>query len=161
MTMVAALILLLTETFPATIADPDFNRGMDHWDRLGHRGYRADVTSTYPARPVRRWLNVGWAARSRAPDDSEYRVFTFVDARRYRGRIVRFSAAVRTRGRGASLDVVTEGASARTMLRASDEWGRQSVVLRVPPDADRIQVGVHLQGGASLDADDVRLEVLR
>lgn len=159
--MLAGLLLLLTEIFPATIADPGFDRDLRAWGMTGHRSYRADVASNYPARPAHRWLNVGWAARNRAPDDAEYRVFTFVDARRYRGRLVRFSASIRTRGRGASLDAVTEGASVRSPLRTSHEWDRQGVILRVPRDADTIQLGFHLRSGASLDADDVRLEVLR
>jgi len=161
MTMLAALLLLLNEVFPTTVPDPGFDRGLDYWGMTGHRGYRADIASNYPARPARRWLRVEWAQRNRAPHDADYRVFTFVAADRYRGRAVRLSAAVRTRGRGASLDVVTEGASARHALRPNNAWGRQALALRIPRDAVTIQIGFHLRGGGSLDADDVRLEMLR
>jgi len=161
MTMFASLLLLLTETFPATIRDPGFTRGLDHWRTAGHRNYRAAPGSNYPARPARRWLSVGWAARYRPPGDAEYRVFTIVDARRYRGRLVCFSAAIRTPGRGARLVAVTRGASARHDLYASDGWDRQGVNFHVPRDADTIEVGFRLRGGGGLDADDVRLTVLR
>lgn len=161
MTILAALVLLVTEVHPATIPDPGFDRGLDHWSMTGHRGYRAEPGSNYPARPRRRWLQMGWAARSRAPDDAAYRVVTFVDARRYRNRLVRFSAAVRTRGRGGRLVVAANGATAFVELLPGEGWGRQDVTLRIPSGADRIEVGFHLRRGGALDADDVRLDILR
>jgi hypothetical protein len=161
MTMLAAVLLLLTETFPVTIPDPGFDRDLRHWGTTGHRGYRADLASNYPARPRERWLHMGWAARSRAPEDSEYRVFTFVDARRYRGRQVRFSAVVRSRAEGSSMVAMTEGASAGIGLHPTSGWDRQGVILRVPRNARTIEIRFLVRGGASLEADDVRLDVLR
>ena len=157
----AACLLLLTETFPAIITNPGFERGLEDWGTVGHRGYRAGVDASVSTRPRRHWLSAGWAARYRPPDNAEYRVFTFVDATRYRGRLVRLSATILAHGEGVSLDAVTEGRSVRHALRPSEDWGRQTMMLRVPRDADTIQIGFHLRGGGSLDADDVRLEVLR
>ncbi|HTU11646.1 MAG TPA: hypothetical protein VMG08_12210 [Allosphingosinicella sp.] len=159
--LAAALLLLLTETFPATLTNPGFARGMDDWGATGHRGYRAEVDSNYPARPRRQWLSAGWAARSAPPRDSDYQVFTFVDARRYRGRRVRFSAEVRTRGQGASLVAMANGARTQAAVTPSSDWRRQGVVLQVPSNADIIQVGFRLRGGGGFEADNARLEILR
>lgn len=161
MISILTLILVLAESLPATIADPGFDRGLDDWEATGHHGYRVDLASNFPARPARRWLHIGWAARSRAPHDAEYRAFTYIDARRYRGRLARFSANLLARGEGARLAIMTEGARAWTALEPGNTWRRQGVVLRIPRGAETIQVSFDLRGGSVVEANDVRIEVLR
>lgn len=163
MSLLAAL-LLLAQPLPAAIPNPGFERGLEGWHAWGDRGFRAYAGSNYPA-PGGHWLQAGWAARNRTPDDARYSIATRIDARRWRGRRIRISAATRIQGgaRGAVILFARAGAAeAGTPLLFSDDWRRQSVVLQVPVRAREIELGFQLErGGAHLDADDVRLEVLR
>ena len=163
--MLAALVLLLAQPLPASILNPGFERGLEGWTAAGHRGFRATVGSNYPA-AGRHWLHLGWAARNRSPDDAAFQVSTMIDARRYRGRRIRLSAEIsvgRSRDSGSAiLFAETEGAGAHAILAQNDDWRRQDVVLDVPRRARTIALGFRIaNAGPSIDADNVRLEILR
>ncbi len=111
------------------------------------------------------YLNMGWRARNGAPRDALVRVFTHVDARRYRGRTIRVSAQTRAPdfadGNG-TLTVAAGGTVARAGIAASGAWRRHAVTLRVPRRAERIEISFQTGGtAAELNLDDVRLVVLR
>lgn len=162
--ILAALALLVVQALPAAIPNPGFEQGLEGWTASGHRGFRAGVGSNYAATPGQRWLTAGWAARSRAPDGATFRVGTRIDARLYRGRRIRISALTRIgggRGGAAVLFAASGAALARTPLRFGDDWQRQSLVLAVPRRAREISLGFDLTSPIGLEADDVRLEVLR
>jgi hypothetical protein len=163
--MFAALALLLAQPLPATIPNPGFERGLEGWVAAGHRGYRAGVGSNYPA-PSGRWLTMGWAARNRTPDDAGFQVATTIDARRYRGRGIRISAATRVRnGRSSGATILFAGAAdtgAQTMLEESNDWSRQTLMFHVPRNARTITLGFRIENaGGGIEADDVRLEIMR
>ncbi len=163
--MFAALALLLTQPFPAAIPNPGFERGLEGWMAAGHRGFRAGIDSDYPANG-RHWLAMGWAARNRTPDDAGFQVATTIDARRYRGRGIRISAATRVRnGRGSGAVILFAEAAdtaAEAVLVQSDDWSRQTVVFHVPRNARTITLGFRIENaGGGIEADDVRLEIMR
>jgi hypothetical protein len=159
--LAAILLQLAAAQLPATIPNPRFERGLEGWTASGERGFRAGIVSSYPASPRRRWLTAGWAARSRAPDDSEFNVSTRIDARRYRGRRIMVSARIRARGDVlffASAHLLQSDAA----IAEEQDWRRYSIILPVIRQADSIEVGFQLRGGgARLEADDVRVRVLR
>jgi hypothetical protein len=163
--ILAALLLQLAATPPATIPNPGFERGLEGWAPAGHRGFRAGIGSDYPANG-RHWLHMGWAARNRTPGDADFQVSTTIDARRYRGRRIRISVETKVRnGRdsGANILFVSAGtAHARMALLESDAWQRQSVTLAVPRSAGTITLGFRIENaGGGIEADNVRLEILR
>ena len=154
----------------AQLANPGFEQGLRGWQSEGHRGMRAAVGSNrfYVVPQAARddhYLNMGWRARNAAPRDAAMRVFQQIDARRYRGRTIRVSAQTRAPGFAqgfGSLIVSADGADARTGIAASESWRRHAVDLRVPRAARRIEIALQVEATqAELDADDVRIEVLR
>lgn len=169
--MLALLVLsaaLAPPAPPHRIANPSFEQGLLGWRRSGHRGFRAGPDRSYGsdrAAHGRQWLTAGWAARSRAPAGAEFRVGTRIDARRYRGRRIRVSAMTRAPAfaQGFShLFAEAAGARAEAGIAASEAWRRHSVVLFVPRGARTIEIGCRLERSQSqLDADNVRLEILR
>jgi hypothetical protein len=56
---------------------------------------------------------------------------------------------------------MSDGARAWTALEPGNIWRRQGVVLRIPRDAETIQVSFDLRDGGGVKADDARLELLR
>jgi hypothetical protein len=163
--ILAALLLQLAATPPATIPNPGFERDLQGWAPVGYRGFRAGIGSDYPAN-ARHWLHMGWAARSRTPDDADFQVSTTIDARRYRGRRIRISAETKVRsGRDSGANILFAGAGtahARMVLPESDLWQRQSVTLAVPRSAGTITLGFRIENaGGGIEADNVRLEILR
>lgn len=168
--LVLLLLLLAAEPFPARIANPGFERGLDGWTTGGHSGFRASamrIVAWSSDRPAggRGWLQAGWAARSGAPPGAEFRITTTIDARRYRGWRVRFSAMTRAPDFADRMNSLTVGAGGRTAampIAASEAWTPHSVVLEVPRDAGTIELGFRLRrGSGELDADEVRLELVR
>ena len=161
--MLAALLLLAAAPLPATIPNPGFDDGLEGWSSEGHRGFRALPLSADGG--PSRLLSMAWAARYRSPDDAWFRVSTRIDARRYRGRRIRISASARAYGRpdGAASIFARAGATeAVTPLARDVEWRRRSVDLAVPRRAREIVLGFHIgRAGTRIEADDVRLEILR
>jgi len=163
--MIAALLLALAaDALPARIPNPGFERGMEGWSGFGHRGFGAYVAHDYRT-PRSHWLNAGWAARNASPPEAEYRIATRIDARNYRGRRVRVSAATRApefAHRSASLFADAGAARAETRIDASETWRRHGLDLAVPRDARVIEIGFRIEGtSGQLEADDVRLEIVR
>lgn len=163
-------MILAAFALAAQFANPGFEQGMQGWQTEGHRGMRAGIASNHlyivrQSAEGERYLNMGWRARNAAPRDARMRVFTTVDARRYRGRTIRVSAQTKAPGfahGNGSLIVAAANAAARTGIAASETWRRHVVTLRVPRDADRIEIAFQVEGtAAELSADDVRLQVLR
>ncbi len=164
--MLAALLLVAAAPLPAAVSNPGFERGLEGWAVSGDRGFRAGIGSNYPA-AGRHWLHMGWAARNRTPDDAGFQVSTIIDARRYRGRRVRISAGTRIsdggRGGGALLFAGAGSEQARAILSfGGDEWRRHGVILAIPRNAATIILGFRIENaGPWIEADDVRLEILR
>ena len=163
-------MILAALALAAQLANPGFEQGLQGWQIERHRGMGVGTVSNrgYTIRQSaegEHYLTMGWRARNRAPDDALARVFTFVDARRYRGRRIRVSARTRAPGFAhgiGSLAVSGASAEARTGIAASNTWWGHAVELRVPPNARRIEIAFQVEGtAAELSVDDVRLEVLR
>ena len=163
--MIAAALVLA-----AQLANPGFERGLEGWQSIGHRGIGVGVESNrgYTIRQSaegEHYLNVGWQARNAAPPGAERRISTRVDARRYRGRLIRVSAQTKAPDfahRNARLAVSAAGTQAATRIDASAAWRRHSVALRVPRNAREIEIAFIVEGTrAELAADDVRLELVR
>ncbi len=163
--MIAAALALA-----AQLVNPGFERGMDGWQSLGHRGIGVGVESNrgYAIRQSaegEHYLRVGWRARNAAPPDAQARVSTRVDARRYRGRTIRVSALTKAPDfahRNARLAVSAPGVEAVARIHASAAWRRHGVQFRVPRDAREIEIAFIVEGTqAELAADDVRLELVR
>lgn len=165
-----AAIQAAPQRLPVRIPNPGFERELEGWQVTADRGFHAggmrisDYSSDRPA-AGRGWLSAGWRARSRAPDDATIRITTAIDARRYRGRRVRLSAMTRLPDFAAGanrLFLRAAGVEAVTRLRASAQWGQQSVELAVPLAARTIELGFIVEGtGGELEADAVRLEIVR
>jgi hypothetical protein len=163
-------MILAIFALAAQLANPGFEQGLHGWQTEGHRGMRAAIGSNRfsivpQAARGDHYLNMGWRARSAAPRDAALRVFQRIDARRYRGRMIRVSAQTRApafaHGFG-SLTVIAGGSRARTAIAASEGWRRHAVTLRIPPEARRIEIAFQVEATqAELDADDLRIELLR
>jgi len=163
-------MILAAFLLAAQLANPGFERELEGWQVDGHRGMRAAIGSNRgyvvpQAARGERFLNMGWRARNAAPGDARLRVFQRIDARRYRGRTIRVSAQTRApdfADRFGTLIVSAAGAEARATVTASGDWQRHAVVLRVPQRARQIEIAFQVEATqAELDADDVRIELLR
>jgi hypothetical protein len=152
------------------LANPGFERGLEGWQVSGHPRIGVEIEGNGSS-IVRRaaegeqYLNMGWRARSATPRDAWRRVFTMVDARRYRGRTIRVSARTKAPGfahGNGSLIVSAAGIEARTPIAASETWWQHQVTLRVSPHARMIEIAFQVEGAAAeLNVDDVRLDLLR
>lgn len=171
--LLAALQSATPERLPATIPNPSFEEELRGWRSDGHRGFRAYAQrqvawSSDRAADGRGWLEIDWAARSGAPPGSSYEVTTRIDARRYRGRQVAFSAAVRVPDHADRavrlLARVTGGAASNQTFRplaSSAVWRREQLVFEVPQGASAIEIGFQADGrGGTLEADAARLTLL-
>jgi hypothetical protein len=154
----------------AQLVNPGFEAGLRGWQALGHPGIGVGVFDDrgYTIRQSAQgehYLSIGWRRRSAAQRDAAMRVSTRLDARRYRGPLIRVSAQTRAPDfahRNARLTASAGGGEASTPIAASARWRRHSVLLRVPRRAREIEIAFVTRGtGSQLGADDVRLEVLR
>jgi hypothetical protein len=162
-------LLLAAQALPHAIPNPGFERGLDGWTVAGHRGLRADVDGNR-GYTIRRsyegesFLNMGWRARNAAQPGAEIRVATRIDARRYRGRILRISAATKAPDfarQSSYMFASAGGAETHVRIDASEAWRRHSLTLPVARNADMIELGFVTAGtSGELDADDVRIEIL-
>jgi hypothetical protein len=86
-----------------------------------------------------------------------------VDARGQGGKVARYTAWLRTRdAAGASLTILAQQngaylANDTVAVKGTTPWTRHTLVLPIPPGADRIEIGAMLQGKGSLWLDDVEL----
>ena len=165
-----AVMILAIFALAAQLANPGFEQGLEGWRTERHRGMGIGIMSNrgYTIRQSaegEHFLTMGWRARNRAPDDALVRVFTHVDARRYRGRTIRVSAQTRApdfAGGVGTMIVTAADAEARTSIAASGTWRRHAVTVRVPRRAEQIEISFQTGGtAAELNLDDVRLKVLR
>jgi hypothetical protein len=163
-------MILVALVLAAQLANPGFEQGLTGWQALGHPGIGVGVSGNrgYTIRQSaegEHYLGIGWRRRSAAPRDAAMRISTRIDARRYRGRLIRISAQTRAPDfahRNSRLVASAGGAEAFTPIEASERWRRHSVLLRVPSRATEIEIAFVTGGTRSqLAADDVRLEVLR
>lgn len=163
-------MILASLALAAQLANPGFEQGLRGWQALGHPGIGVGVSGNrgYTIRQSaegEHYLHIGWRRRSAAPRDAMMRVFTRVDARRYRGRLIRISAQTNAPDfahRNSRLTASAGGAEAGTPIEASARWRRHSVLLRIPRHAREIEIAFVTGGTRSqLAADDIRLEVLR
>jgi hypothetical protein len=177
MPLLLALLALqaAAERLPASIFNPSFERDLQGWlSDSNERGYRAGAAEEVDynsgrAADGRSWLHIGWASRRGTPPGAYYRLTTRIDAQRYRGRTVAFSAAVRLpehAHRAAALTarvVGPAGASeSEQRLNAGPAWRRERLVFRVARDAGSIELGFLVDGrGGELEADAVRLQIQR
>jgi hypothetical protein len=154
----------------AQLTNPGFEQGLSGWQALGHPGIGVGISDNrgYTVRQSAQgehYLHIGWRRRSGAPRDAAMRVSTRIDARRYRGRLIRVSAQTKAPDfahRNSRLTVSAGGAEAGVAIAASERWRRHSVLLRVPRRAGEIEIAFVTGGTRSqLAADDVRLEILR
>ena len=164
------MMLVALALAAAQIANPGFEQGLRGWQTAGHPGIGVGVHDNrgYTIRQSaegEHYLGIGWRRRSAAPRDAAMRVSTRLDARRYRGRLIRVSARTRAPDfahRNVRLTVSAGGAEAGTAIDASARWRRHSVTLRIPRIAHEIEIAFVTGGtGSQLGADDVRLEILR
>lgn len=102
-------------------------------------------------------------------------VFQKIDAVPLRGRTLRFAAWVRTEGAagnrygaGAGLNLhamkggypIAHVMMRKDAVRGTTDWARYEVALKVPNDADHIEVGLNLFGPGIAWLDDVALDVI-
>jgi hypothetical protein len=71
-----------------------------------------------------------------------------------------FGAAVLVQSRSASDDVLTWDHMNDRRLLGTRPWSAVSVQIKIPPNAAFISAGVMLEGGGTLWADDLRLEII-
>jgi hypothetical protein len=163
-------MILLALAATAQLVNPGFEQGLRGWQASGHPGIGVGVFDNrgYTVRQSaegEHYLGIGWRRRSAAPSDAAMRVSTSVDARRYRGRLIRISVQTQAPDfahRNARLTVSAGGAEAGTLIEASARWRRHSVSLRIPRRAREIEIAFVTGGTRSqLAADDLRIEVLR
>jgi len=158
--MILAAFLAL-QPLPTQIPNPGFEQELTDWRSDGHRGFRAGTNEG----PGGRWLTAGWAARNAAPPGARYSITTRVGAAPYRGRRIRISTATRLPdfAQGAVTLFATAGISENSVQpRASTAWRRHGFVLSVSSRADDMELGFILEGTrGQLDADDIRIEVVR
>jgi hypothetical protein len=163
-------MILASLALAAQLVNPGFEQGLRGWEAVGHPGIGVGVQDNrgYTVRQSAQgehYLGIGWRMRSAAPRDAEMRVFTRLDARRYRGRLIRVSAQTRApefAHNNTRLTASAGGIEAGTAIAASGVWRRHSVLLRVPRRAREIEIAFVTGGTRSqLAADDVRLEMLR
>jgi hypothetical protein len=163
-------MILLALAAAAQLANPGFEQGLRGWQALGHPGIGVGVSGNrgYTIRQSaegEHYLHIGWRRRSAAPQGAMMRVSTRIDARRYRGRLIRVSAQTKApdfADRNSRLVASAGGAEAGVSIEASERWRRHSVLLRIPRRANEIEIAFVTGGTRSqLAADDVRLEVLR
>ncbi|HTU11645.1 MAG TPA: hypothetical protein VMG08_12205 [Allosphingosinicella sp.] len=161
--------MILAIALAAQLTNPGFERGLEGWQAIGHRGIGASVVanrsySSDRAPQGRHYLAMGWRARNSILG-AEKRLFTSVDARRYRGRTIRVSALTRApafaHGNG-RLVLRVEGAEAQARIAASENWQRHGATLRIPRDARRLEIAFEVRGASSeLAVDDVRIALVR
>lgn len=170
--LLALLAIQAAEPLPRAIPNPSFEQELRGWrtdtNVSGYRAYAQQEVrySSDRAAQGRRWLGIDWAARSGTPPNAYYRLTTRIDTRRYRGRTLIFSAAVRLpehAHRAAALTVSVrrpDGASAREhRLDWGTTWRRERIAFHVPRDAASIELGFLVDGrSGELEADAVRLE---
>ena len=163
-------MILLAFAAAAQLANPGFEEGLRGWQALGHPGIGVGVLDNrgYTIRQSAQgehYLSIGWRRRSAAPRDAAMRVSTRLDARRYRGRLIRVSALTKAPDfahRNARLTASAGGTEASIPIEASARWRRHAVLLRVPRRAREIEIAFLTRGtGSQLAADDVRLELVR
>jgi hypothetical protein len=102
-------------------------------------------------------------------------IFQKVGAAPYHGRTLRFAAWIRTEGAkgnrygaGAGLNLhamkggypVARVTMRKDAVHGTTDWTRYEVALKVPDDADYIEVGLNLFGPGSAWLDDVALDVM-
>ena len=170
--LLALLAIQAAEPLPRTILNPSFEQELRGWrtdtNVRGYRGYSQQEVSYSSDRAAHgsRWLGINWAARSGTPPNAYYRLTTRIDARRYRGRTLIFSAAVRLpehAHRAAALTLAVTSPAGRHgqehRLASTSTWRRERLVFRVPRDAVSIELGFLVDGrSGALEADAVRLE---
>lgn len=163
-------MMLVALALAAQPANPGFEQGLRGWQAVGHPGIGVGVQDNrgYTIRQSaegEHYLSIGWRRRSAAPRDAAMRVSTRIDARRYRGRLIRVSALTKAPDfahRNARLVAGAGAAEAVTPIAASERWRRHSVLLRVPRRAREIEIAFVTRGtGSQLGADDVRVEIVR
>lgn len=163
-------MILLALAAAVQLANPGFEQGLRGWQAVGHVGIGVGVSDNrgYTFRQSaegEHYLHIGWRRRSAAPPGAMMRVSTRIDARRYRGRLIRVSAQTKApdfADRNSRLTVGAGAAEAGTAITASERWRRHSVLLRIPRRAAEIEIAFVTGGTRSqLAADDVRVEVLR
>lgn len=163
-------MILLALAAAAQLVNPGFEQGLTGWQAVGHPGIGVGVSSNrgYTIRQSaegEQYLHIGWRRRSAAPREAAMRVSTRIDARRYRGRLIRVSAQTKAPDfahRNSRLTASAGGAEAGTPIEASARWRRHHILLRVPRHAREIEIAFVTGGTRSqLAADDVRLEILR
>jgi hypothetical protein len=162
--------MILLAFAAAQLANPGFEQGLQGWQAVGHPGIGVGIQGNrgYTIRQSaegEHYLGIGWRRRSAAPRDAMMRVSTRIDARRYRGRLIRISAQTQAPDfahRNSRLTVSAAGVEAGTPIVASEGWRRHSVLLRIPRRATEIEIAFVTGGTRSqLAADDVRLELVR
>src|SRR6187200_709348 len=81
-----------------------------------------------------------------------------LDGGRYAGKTVRLSGWIRTeavpdgRNTGAALVLMA--------LRGTSDWTRYTIELKVPPTANRLELGATLEGAGTVWVDDFELEIV-
>jgi len=173
---IALLVLAASarDRLPLLPANPGFERGLEGWrsdfNVGGYRAYprREAGYSSERAAEGRGWLEIDWASRRGTPPGAWFHVTTRIDARRYRGRTIAFSAAVRLPDHASGAAALTAraigpGAGARReqRLRATPTWRRDQLVFAVPRGAVAIELGFLVDGrSGELEADAVRIDIL-
>ena len=176
MSLLLALLALQSAParLPETIANPSFERGLEGWrfdfNVGGYRAYPRREVDYSPERAAegRGWLEIDWASPRGTPPGAWFHVTTRIDARRYRGRTIAFSAAVRLPDHASGAAALTAraigpGAGARheQRLRATPTWRRDQLVFAVPRGAVAIELGFLVDGrSGELEADAVRIDIL-
>lgn len=160
-------------------ANPGFERGavgqmpVDWLVPQAITGYRITVTDQKPAVGRQCATIVSSSETNRSPFGN---LMQLVDAEPYRGKRVRFRAAVRAEvtGKGNQaqmwfrVDVPDEGSSRRmgafdNMANrpiTSDQWNHYEIVGDVAGDAKQIAIGAFLMGEGEAWVDDVSLEIV-
>lgn len=172
--LLLAALQVAPERLPGRLPNPSFERDMRGWrsetNVAGYRAYgrREASYSSDRAAEGRGWLELDWASRRGTPPDAYFRVTARIDARRYRGRTLAFSAAVRVPDHASGEAALTARVARvggtgdhERRLGASPAWRRVQLVFPVPRDATSIELGFLIDGrGGELEVDAARLAIL-
>lgn len=163
--ILSALLLLsgqspLPDSIPNGGFEADAERATGWRFALG-RGYRGGVDQG-TAFEGRQSAFIGYFARNGADRGGvQPAVYTRIDARRYRGKTIRISGAVRLPAAGSGRLVLSADAPRQQALSAAfsgDQWQRVAVDLTVPARARTIDIRFEVTRGNDLNVDDVRIE---
>ena len=162
-------------TVPQTATNLDFAQGLQGWQKEEVRGNSPGIpgANNYAAAVEASGPGVGLASATLTPLPGKINTEALLEQRvradAYRGKRIRFSAAMKTQDTmgGASLWLRLDYARGQKAWNRLDkpiigttDWKRYEYVLDVPADAQGMQFGISMEGRGKTSVADVRLEIV-